>query len=1137
MAGVYSPEAGQRPWIVWSICVMSCWSAVTPTRADSLEDAFADPPVAARPWVFWYWMNGAVSREGISADLEGMQQAGIGGAYLMTIGGPLEPPLVDPPAVQLTDAWWELVRFAASEADRLGLRLGMHACDGWAVAGGPWITPELSMQQLVWSTTYVEGGRQLSLALPQPPTREGYYRDVAVLAMPAGAAVRSSATEPVTVTTDAEGQSGQPLAEPGNTKRLRSDKPCWIKFTFDKPFTCRSVTIRPDGANYQCQRFTLEAGENGTELEKIVQLAAPRHGWQDEAAAVTHAVPETTARVFRLVFNPAGSEPGAEDIDSAKWSPVLKVRGIELSNEPRIHQYRGKTGAVWRISPRCTDAQLTKEVCTPVSEVKNLTDRLRPNGTLEWRAPPGDWTVLRLGHTSTAMRNGTGGGGVGLECDKFNPAAIRLQFDSWFGEARRRLGPTLARKALTTLHVDSWECGSQNWTARFPTEFERRRGYSLLPYLPAMAGFPVESADVSERFLYDVRKTIAELVEEVFYRELNRLAREHGCSFSGECVAPTMTSDGMRHFQHLDVPMGEFWLRSPTHDKPNDIRDAISAAHVYGKEVVAAEAFTQLKIEWDEQPAMLKRLADRHYALGINRLVYHVFAHDPWLDRKPGASLRDVGLFYSRNQPWWGAGSAWVAYCARVQAVLQQGRPVVDIAVFTGEDMPSRSLLPEQLVSSLPGLIGDRAIERETTRNANVGTPVRELPRGVRHSANMTNPEDWLDPLNGYQYDSINRDALLRLTEVRNGRIELPGGASYGLLVIPGQRPGTPNAELMTPQLAEKLLALADAGAKLLLVDSPSASPSLEEFPECDDHVNAATSRLNEHPNVFRGPWKRASLDRINLPRDFDCSDPSDPPTIAWHHRAGDGWDSYFVSNQRNEWRDIRFTLRASGDMVERLNPVTCSVEPAYAIISELGRTDVILRLPPFGSEFVMLRKRGRAASSTVAPQQPDRQRYVIRGTSWTLRAVPAIDPPLDSISLDGLFDLSKSPRSELRHFAGTAEYRTSFDWDRRLNKHEQAWLDLGELVAMAEVHVNGKHSGVAWTPPYRVNVTDALRERRNELVVSVATTWRNHLIGEQSLPESQRKAWSTASFPTADAPLQPMGLMGPVTIEIIRQE
>ena len=749
--------------------------------AGDLAADFRQPPEAARPWVFWYWLSGAVSREGITADLEAMKRAGVGGAYLMPVRDVTQPPLFEPPARQLSPEWWGMVRYAFGEADRLGLKLAMHDCDGFATAGGPWITSELAMQKVVWSETRFEGGQKIGTALAQPPVNEGYYRDIAVLAFPTpeGEGVTTRVVVPK-VTSDVPGFEAQKLVVPGNTNRLRSEKPCWIQYEFAEPFTCRSMIIRPDGANYQALRLTIEASDDGKDFRSLGRLETPRHGWQDGDADYTFALVPTTARFFRFIHDPTGSERGSEDLDSAKWKAVLKVRGIELSNAARIPNFEGKSGVVWRQSSRTTANSIPDNVCVPLNRIINLTSQFR-DGKLTWDAPPGHWTILRVGYTPTGHRNDTGGGGTGLECDKFNPAAARVQFEGWFGEAIRQVGPKLAARVLKVFHVDSWEAGSQNWSPVFGEEFRRRRGYDPTLYLPAFAGIPVGSADVSERFLFDVRQTIADLTVEMFFGTMALLAHEHDCEFSAETTAPTMTGEGMRHFGIVDVPMGEFWLRSPTHDKPNDIQDAVSAAHVYGKPIVQAEAFTELRLQWDEHPGMLKALGDKYFALGVNRFVHHVFMQNPWLDRRPGVTLGGVGTFLQRDQTWWGMAGAWLDYTRRCQALLQQGRPVADVAYFTGEELPNRAILPERRSPALPA---------------------------------------------GYTADSINRDALLRLATVKNGRIVLPGGASYAVLVLPDSR-------LMTPVLAVKIRQLLRDGATVC-GPPPDQSPSLEYGPAGD---------------------------------------------------------------------------------------------------------------------------------------------------------------------------------------------------------------------------------------------------------------------------------------------------------------
>jgi len=1127
-----------RCWPVIAVALMSLLGSV---HADDLVARFQNPPLSASPWVFWYWMRGAVSKEGITADLEAMKAAGIGGAYLFSIQDATEPPLWDPPVRQLTPAWWAMVRHAMTEADRLGLQMGMHACDGFSVAGGPWITPELSMQKVVWSETQVTGARRIDMTLPQPLTQEGFYRDITVLAFPSpeGTGVSTRTVLPKVIT-NVPGIDPQFLVVKGNTQRLRSDAPCWIQYAFDRPFTCRSISIRPDGTSFQPLRLRIEVGVDGETFHFIEQLEPPRHGWQDRDVDVTFAITPVTAHLFRFVYDPAGSEPGSEDLDSAKWRPILRIQGIELSSQPRIHQFEGKTGQVWRIARRTTARQIPDEICVPMDRVVDITPYLDGQGRLRWDVPDGNWTILRIGHTSTGHRNTTGGGGVGLECDKFNPEAARLQFDRWFGEAIRQIGPDLAGRVLKGFHVDSWEAGSQNWSPVFRAEFKRRCGYDMLTYLPVMAGIPVTSADVSERFLHDVRETIGELVADNFFGTLARLARKQGCVFSAENMAPTLTSDGMRHFGAVDVPMGEFWLRSPTHDKPNDILDAISAAHVYGKPIVQAEAFTELRFAWDEHPALIKALGDRHLALGINRLVCHVFVHNPWLDRSPGMTLGPTGLFFQRDQTWWRPGRAWVDYLRRCQVLLQTGRPVVDVAVFTGEEIPRRAVLPERLVSTLPGPLGPEALHREARRMANEGQPQRELPRGVTASAHIRDPADWVDPLRGNAYDSINRDAVLRLARVRNGHIELPGGASYALLVLPGPHPLSPDGDLLTPEMAARLAEWVAAGATVILGPHPQRSPSLRGYPECDAQVAQSAKHLvPSEGRVVVGPFKEDSFDPLGIGRDFIVKDENGPrgQGIAWQHRTAPEAEIYFISNQKDQAHRVEVSLRVTGRVPELWDPMTGEVRPAPRWRMAGGRTSLPLRLDPRGSIFVVLREPTTATGDDGLKSILLEPRVVqeLEGP-WKVAFDPCLGGPPSPVWFPQLEDWSRREEFGLRHYSGTAVYTRTFVWNPP-SPGGRAWLDLGEVAEIAEVTLNGQVCGVAWTVPYRVEITRALCTGENHLEVRVTNTWANRLIGDRSLPESQRVTWTSAPDRVGLGPLLPAGLLGPVRVVAAEEE
>jgi hypothetical protein len=1139
-----------------SAAVLAGLLAATVLQAGDLETDFLEPPEAARPWAFWYWMNAAVSPAAVSADLEAMKEAGLGGAYLMPIRGATDPPQWEPPVEQLTPEWWDAVLHAFREADRLGLRIAMHASDGFALAGGPWITPELSMQRVVWNETHVEGGRRFEESLPQPPTKEGYYRDIAVFAFPSldGAGRTTRTTTPV-VTTSQAGVGAGFLTDPTGEETFRCRQDCWIQYAFHEPFTCRSITVHTPGNHrtYHASRLRLEVSDDGERFRPIGRLEPPRHGWQDGDAPVTHALAPTTARVFRFVHDPTGFEPGNEDLDSAKWRPELQVQAIVLSGEPRIHQFEGKSGAVWRVAPWTTEVQVPEVASVPLASIVDVTEHLRPDGWLAWDVPEGGWTFLRMGHTSTGHRNETGGGGKGLETDKFNPEAVRLQFEGWFGEALRRAGPDLAPRVLSTFHVDSWECGSQNWSGTFRREFQRRRGYDLLPYLPVMAGIPVESAEVSERFLHDVRETIAELVVDVFYGTLSDLTRGHGVRFTAENVSPTMTSDGMLHYQTVDDPMGEFWLRSPTHDKPNDILDAISGAHVYGKPIVRAEAFTELRLAWDEHPGMLKAMGDRNYALGINRFVFHVLTHNPWLDRRPGMTLGDIGLFFQRDQTWWRPGRAWVDYAHRAQALLQRGRPVADVAVFTGEEIPRRAVLPERLIETLPGILGADRVEREEARLANRGAPLEEGPRGVVHSANLPDPVDWVDPLRGYAYDSINRDALLRLATVRDGLIELPSGASYAVLVLPAARPLSPEGDRMTPEVAARLRELVSAGATLVVSERPTRSPSLSRHPTSDRTVREMAAELwpgsgaagrdgviEGSPvrrfgqgRVIQGPYRGDSFAALGIEPDLVATEGGRRTDgLAWTHREEAAADVYFLSNQRERARELELSLRATGRWPELWDAVTGEMRRAGTWRIEGGRTWLPVRLPAHGSTFLVLREATEVKRVEGGRNWPEPQVTEQLEGEWRVSFDPSSGGPLEPLIFTELQDWTVRPEAGVRHYSGTAAYERTFVWNAPAEGGHRVWLDLGRVANLAEVTVNDVECGVAWTAPYRVEITDALEDGENRLRIDVTNTWANRLIGDHGRAQDQRLTWTTASPRLVeDRPLLEAGLLGPVTI------
>jgi len=987
----------------------------------------------AKPWTFWYWMYGAVSEEGIKADLQAMKDVGLGGCYLMPIRGISERPEFKGTAQQLSPDFWKKVDYAMQQADSLGLQLGIHICDGFALAGGPWISPEESMQKVVWSDTIITIDNDGVVPLPKAVV-DDYYQDIAAFAVPAYDELPAPKV------------SGTiPRDEKGN---FRSKEPGYIQYDFDQQQTVRSLHIVPNGNNLQAQRLLVQASDDGKSYRDIRQLIPPRQGWQNTDENYTFAIPETTSRHFRFCWTPEGTEPGSEDLDAAKWSPVLKLKELTLSSELRIDQFESKNGSVWRIARN-----------TMLTDRKGITEPIRldvNNGIAKFPfQQKGKYRVLRFGHTSTGHTNATAGGAKGLECDKFSIPSVEKQIDNWFSLFTKRPHSDVVKY----MHVDSWECGSQNWSRNFAEEFQCRRGYDLLPYMPVYAGIPMEN---DEKVLCDICLTINELIQDVFFKTVARKAKEYGVLLSAESVAPTMIADGMQHYKLTDLPMGEFWLNSPTHDKPNDMLDAISGAHVYGKGIVQAEGFTEVRGVWDETPAMVKPLLDRQFALGMNRLFFHVNTHNPWLGKKPGMTLDGIGLFFQRDQTWFPEAKSFVDYITRCQTLLQEGQPVVDIAVFTGEEMPRRAWTPDRLVPMLPGLFGAERVASEKVRWANVGQPMEESPVGVRHSAGIFDLKDWINALHGYQYDSMNKDALL----TRPFR--------YKALVVPQDIQ-------ISKEVKEKIEELRQQG--ILIIDKP---------------------------------YQESQLDNI-------VPDVVLPEGIAYCHRKTVEKDIYFLSNQLKKEVSFKPLFREKKQYVVLFRPQSNEYEKIV---------DGTLTLAPYESCFVLLQDH---PSSFVTDSHITYSKLPVRPLdaedgNWTI----TFNENNITLQNQQLFDWSKHEDKRIRYFSGHARYSTIVKLSKKEVPKSRAWLVLPDVRDIAHVWINDKDCGIAWTAPYEMEITGALKKGKNKIEIEVVNTWHNALRGMDQGVAPYEGIWTNAKYRSKGEELLPAGLLSMPIIKTV---
>jgi len=1032
----------------------------SPLLASDLSAQFAAPPASSRPWVYWFWNNGNVTKAGITADLEAMARVGIGGVIIMDVVERFAPP---PGTADFMNAeWQELFRFAVAEAHRLGIEINMTNGPGWCGSSGPWITPELSMQRLISTNVTVAGPFQFSAVLPQPDVKqrsrdsfdstvahEDYYRDIAVLAF-------------------------------------------------------------PDSTN-----------------------------------------------------------------------------GI-----------------------------------VAVADVTNLTSKLDSNGKLNWEVPAGKWIIQRIGHTTTGSSTRPPvKGGNGLECDKLSRAAMDVHFANMMGKLIASVG-SMAGSTLSATHIDSWEVGSQNWTPKFREEFQKRRGYDPIPFLPDVIDgkLRIGDASVAKRFRWDFDQTISELLAENYVGPLAELAHEHGLRLSIEGYDLPFGDEAI-YTEHADEPMSEFWATGGNQNEAKG-RQMASVAHVMGEKTVGAEAFTSNDSEqWKMHPATVKALGDFEFCQGINRFVIHRYAHQPYLDRFPGATMGPWGLHYERTQTWWEMSGAWHQYLARCQFMLRQGLFVADLCYL-------RPQLPNQTYFK----------------------PAPAVPAG-------------------YKYDECSAEALIARMTVKDGRLVLPDGMSYRLLVLPEKDP------LMTPALFGKIKQLVEAGATVL-GPRPTASPSLADFPKGDEQVAKLAAEIwgycdgktvTEHSfgkgRVIWGQPLEQVLEKLQTTPDFTAS-----AKLNWIRRQVGETQVYFVANPAASAVEVSCHFRVKDLRPELWNPETGETAPLAVYAETAAGISIPLRLEASGSVFVVFRPQRKPFDPVVSftrDRQPvmaitkppvikiqkatygvpgdaarsrdvqtkvqalvnrgevgfhvaklaegddpaygvvktleveyiaDDRAFKISGqdpeTVNLVAAIPAVSraaevrcesagrldivasqpgkyelklasgktrrvevasvpdalalsgswdvsfPPQwgapEKITLEPLRSLSDSTNAGVKFFSGTATYTKTFDWNTATkigNAKSEHWLDLGEVQVMAQVKLNGHDFGTLWKPPFRVDISAALKSGRNTLEVRVANLWPNRMIGDAALPPKDRFTWSSYEPFTKNSPLPKSGLLGPVTV------
>jgi hypothetical protein len=721
-------------------------------QPDPLREGFKDPPFSAWPRTWWHWTKSNVTKEGITKDLEWMKRSCIAGFQLADVnagGGQT----VNDPVVFGSPQWLDAVHYAAAEAERLGLEMTIFSSPGWSLTGGPWVKPEQAMKKLVWSVTTTEGSSPFSGRLPAPPSSEGpgpllannnakspgFYKDVAVIAFPTPADEENNG-QPAVTSINGNEEGGVLMDNDLTTGiTMRSGGPgknAWIQLSYQQPFTAKAITL----AGRRGIPFgRVLASDDGINFRTLCALPG-KSGYRGGNIR-TYAFPACTAKYYRLECTHVPPRPA--DVISEATTPdtVYTISELQLHAGSRINRWEDKAGFnfLFEYSGVSTPEVLNNSSIDP-AKVIDLTDKMSADGTLTWAVPPGKWTIMRFGYALTGAKNRPAvPAALGYEVDKMNPDYVTEYLKGYTGPLMKSLGD-LYGKRLQYFMMDSWEAGIQNWTNIMPAEFKKRRGYNLLPYLPALAGRVVGGASVSDRFLWDFRRTLVDLIAENHYGTVTGFLHKQGIKTYGEAGGVSLESieDALLNKKYVDIPMGEFWVKDlhPSSMYYEDVRGAASASHVYGRNLVAAEAFTGGNYE---SPQTLKNIADYWFTQGVNRLVFHTSAHQP-LDTKPGNVM--VGTHLHRNITWAGHMKPLTTYFARTSYMLQKGRYVAAIAYLLNEGAPA----------TMPFWGGGLK-------------PV---------------------PPKGYQFDYINADVLLNLLSVdQQGKLVLPDGMQYSILVLP----------------------------------------------------------------------------------------------------------------------------------------------------------------------------------------------------------------------------------------------------------------------------------------------------------------------------------------------------------------
>jgi len=1062
--------------------------AVNPAEATISSDAitslgqhFSAIPDSVQTSIYWYWMSDNLSVDGVTKDLEAMKKVGINRVFI----GNIWQDDIKPGKVKIfTDEWWAVLHAALKKATELNIEVGIFNSPGWSQSGGPWVKPDQAMRYLSSSEIRVKGPAKLVKVLPKP---QPSFQDVKVIAYPVVADYSNDiqslnpviSTKPVIsnikYALDNNNLTGITLTK-GNTFSL--------SIKSKSTYTVRSLTIVPK-SNSLVVSGDLQAETNGA-FKTIKHFTVNRSnealnvGFSPKAAGVI-SIPATKANNFRIVFTEVSDGEIAE---------------IRLSSTPYVEQFAEKSLAkmwqdpfpewgsyLWDSQPAVTD----KSYLIDPAKVIDISSYMQPDGTLQWDVPAGNWIVERSGMTPTQVKNGPASPeGTGLEVDKMSKEHVTAHFNAYLGEILKRI-PAADRKTWKVAVQDSYETGGENWTDGFIEQFKESYGYAPTAYIPVLQGKVVGSQEMSDRFLWDLRRLIADNIAYKYVGGLTDISHQHGLHTWLENYGHWgFPGEFLQYGGQSDEIAGEFWTEGNLGNIEN--KAASSAAHIYGKTRVSAESFTAGGQSYVRYPAMFKKRGDRFFTEGINNTLLHVYIQQPYEDKNPGINT-NFSTEFNRKNTWFYDMDIFLKYIKRTNMLLQQGTYVADAAYFIGEDAPKMT-----------------------------GVQDPKLPQG-------------------HSFDYINGEVIRTRLSVKDGKLVLPDGMSYSLLVLP-------KLKTTRPELLEKIKTLVNDGA-VVWGPKPENSPSLQDYPQADQKVKQLADELWGNTDgkkvfvnhlgkgmVINGMDIKEALNLIKVSPDCQISSATGSNILFIHRKLAEA-EVYFLSNQEDNQVKFSAAFRSSGYIPQLWNPVDGIIRDLPEF-SQTGQTTTIpLSLAPAESAFIVFRKKGNSNNSNEKSNYPAVVASIPLNSPWSVSFESKLHGPAKPVVFKELTDWAVSENDSIRYYSGPATYRNHIKLTK-VKAGQKVYLNLGKLKAIAKVHVNGIDVGGAWTAPYQVEITEALKDGDNLIEVKVVNTWVNRLIGDSRLPVEKRSTWLNYNPYTPTSKLEKSGLFGPVTVDII---